>query len=370
VRVLWCRVDPAYPVAVGSREDSFVCETIERIHREGTWAPPAAVITDANVGPLYAPSLCALLERLGLEPRLVTVEPGEGSKSLDTYGRVCGELLEAGVSRRSPVVALGGGVVGDLAGFTAATFGRGLPWISFPTTLLAQVDSSIGGKVAVNLTAAKNMVGAFHQPRFVLSDPSCLETLPPREYRSGLAEVLKAALVGDPQLLSLLEDRVQAAPGDPPDLFEEILERAIAVKCDVVAEDERDTGRRHVLNLGHTFGHSLESATGYGRFLHGEAVAIGLSAALWLSSRMGLMDGEGVERVEAILTRWELPIRAEGLDSESVERIMGYDKKFAQGVPLFILLEDWGRPVIVRRPPEDLVRQAIRRMVGRGGDEA
>jgi 3-dehydroquinate synthase len=328
------------------------------------------VVTDANVGPRHASPVLSLLERLSLDPRLMTLEPGEESKSLGSLGRICEEFLQAGVSRRSPVVALGGGVVGDLAGFAAACFARGIPWISLPTTLLAQVDSSIGGKVAVNLPGAKNMVGAFHQPRFVVADPSFLQTLPDREYRSGLSEVLKAALVGDPDLLDLLEEKREAVLDPSSVVMGEVVARAVAVKCGVVAEDERDMGRRHILNLGHTFGHALESATGYGRYLHGEAVAVGLSAALWLSSEMGLLGREGVGRVEALLEAWDLPIRAAGLDPEEIEEIMGYDKKFVRGTPVFVLLEGWGRPAVVRDPPEDLVRRAVRRMVGRGEDTA
>jgi 3-dehydroquinate synthase len=328
------------------------------------------VVTDANVGPRHAAPVLSLLEQLSLDPRLITLEPGEKSKSLGSLGQICEEFLRAGVSRKSPVVALGGGVVGDLAGFAAACFARGIPWISFPTTLLAQVDSSIGGKVAVNLPGAKNMVGAFHQPRFVMADPSFLGTLPDREYRSGLSEVLKAALVGDPDLLDLLEEKREAVLDPSSDAMGEVVARAIAVKCGVVAEDERDMGRRHILNLGHTFGHALESTTGYGRYLHGEAVAVGLSAALWLSSEMGLLEREGVRRVEALLETWNLPIRAMGLDPEEIEEIMGYDKKFVRGTPVFVLLEGWGRPAVVRQPPEDLVRRAVRRMVGRGEDRA
>lgn len=370
MKVLWCRVSPPYPVAVGSLHDPQISESLRRIHGDDGWAAPAAVVTDANVGPLHSRPVLSLLENLRLDPKVMTIPPGEESKSLEVFGRICDALLSSGISRRSVVVALGGGVVGDLAGFAAATFARGIPWISFPTTLLAQVDSAIGGKVAVNLTAAKNMVGAFHQPRLVVADPSFLGTLPRREYVSGLAEVLKAALVGDEDLLDLLENQGEGMLQSDCTALEEVISRAVAVKCAVVAEDERDQGRRHILNLGHTFGHAVEAATAYGAYLHGEAVAVGLSAALWLSSEMGLMPPAGVRRVECLLTAWGLPIRASGLDPEAVEGIMGYDKKFVRGTPLFVLLEAWGRPAIVPSPPGDLVRQAILRMVGQAEDDA
>ncbi|MBU1702506.1 MAG: 3-dehydroquinate synthase [Candidatus Eisenbacteria bacterium] len=363
MKKLQCRTDPPYTIYVGPLNDGEIREALFALAREEEWASPAVIVSDNHVAPLYADRLQTLLTDAGLAPSLMTVEAGEGSKSMATFEVLCQSFLERGVCRRSPVFALGGGVVGDLAGFAAATFSRGMPWVVVPTSLLAQVDSSVGGKVAINLPVAKNMLGSFHQPRMVIADPNCLKTLPEREYLSGLAEILKSAIVGDRELLTLLEERGQAILDREVQLLEGVVDASLKVKCDVVERDEKDYGHRHVLNLGHTFGHAIEAVAGYGRWLHGEAVAVGLCAALWLSWRMGSLSEEAILRIENLLTQWGLPVRASGLDPAEVEKAMGYDKKFTRGRQRFVLIEDWGRPVIVPDPPRELVRETIRRMV-------
>jgi len=367
VKTVWCRVEPPYPVLVGPMASDAASAALRGIARDGGWDGSVLVVSDRNVAPHHAAAMESLLASAGLRAGVFLIEPGEGSKSIASYGELCAALLRGGLSRRSAVAALGGGVVGDLAGFAAATYARGIPWISVPTTLLAQVDSGIGGKVAVNLPEAKNMIGAFHQPALVVADPASLRTLPERDFRAGLAEVIKAALIGDAALLALLESSAEKVLERPVDLLTEVIERAVAVKCSVVAEDERDEGRRRILNLGHTFGHALETATGYRRFSHGEAVAAGLVASLWMSSELGYLEAGAVARIEAVLREWSLPVRAAGVDGAAVLSAMGYDKKFTGGERVYVLLKGWGEPWIESNPPEDLVRRAVDRMTGDGG---
>ncbi|MBD3335816.1 MAG: 3-dehydroquinate synthase [Candidatus Eisenbacteria bacterium] len=353
-----CRVDPAYPVLIGPLSAAARRE-LTAAARRGGWSPPAFILTDATVGRLYAAPVRRLFEELGFAPRVHTVPAGEESKSLRAYAELATALLKSGARRRSPLVALGGGVVGDLGGFAAATFARGIPWVGLPTTLLAMVDSSVGGKVAVNLPVAKNAVGAFHQPELVLANPEFLSSLPPREYASGLAEVLKAALLGDLRLLRLLEEAGAGLLDRPPELMGEVIARAVRVKAAVVAEDVADHGRRRILNLGHTFGHALEAVSGYGAWLHGEAVAAGLVAAQWLAWKLGFMDEAALHRLERLLNLWGLPIRMPGLDPEQIEATMGFDKKSQGQAPVFVVLRGLGDPQLIVDPPRELVRGAV-----------
>ena len=262
-----------------------------------------ALVTDSNVAPLYAEGVERSLAEAGISPVKVTVPAGEDSKSMVIAEDVCRQMIRAGLDRRSFLVALGGGVVGDLAGFVAAIYYRGIPFVQIPTTIVAQVDSSVGGKTGVNAPEGKNLIGAFHQPRLVIADTDTLATLPEREFNEGFAEVIKHAAIRDPEMF----DPIMAVDG-PRDL-EGLVARNVAIKARVVEEDERETsGTRAHLNYGHTIGHAIEAAGEYGRFLHGEAISLGLVAAGILSvSKADLPKAEG-ERVKAALEKFKLPV--------------------------------------------------------------
>jgi 3-dehydroquinate synthase len=311
------------------------------------------VITDTNVAARHAPAALGSLRTAGFEPALVTVPAGERSKSLSEVGRCYGVLASHRLERQSFGVALGGGVVGDLAGFVTATYLRGIALVQVPTTLLAQVDSSVGGKTGVNLPAGKNLVGAFWQPRLVLCDLDTLMTLPDREYRSGLAEVIKYGIIRDARLFRRLERTLPALLRRDLRQLGGVVARCCAIKADVVAEDETESGVRAILNFGHTIGHGLEAITGYGRYLHGEAIAIGQVLAARLSeAQLGLSRGE-TERIEQLLAAAGLPVRA-SLSRRRRERLMAamsLDKKVLGGELRFVLAERIGRVRYGERVP-------------------
>ena len=363
------------PVALAGRGyDVVIGEGL--LGRAGGLIAPAlparrvAVISDASVAALHLPRLRAGLEEAGIEIRAsLTVPPGEGSKSLATYGAVMEELLAAGIDRNTAVVALGGGVVGDLAGFVAASAMRGLPFVQVPTTLLAQVDSSVGGKTGINLKAGKNLAGAFHQPRIVLADTGVLATLPARELRAGYAEVAKHGLLQGPLWDWCEAEGTKAVAGDAAALRHAVLE-SCRLKSAVVAADEREEsaeGGRALLNLGHTFGHAVEAECGYdGSLLHGEAVALGLGLAARLSARLGLCDAALPGRVEAHLAAVGLPARLADLPRRfTVEALMGRmrkDKKVRDGRLRFVLLNGPGQALtkgdVEPAEVESLLREA------------
>lgn len=274
---------------------------------------------------------------------------GEAHKGLESAGRFWDGLVTAGVERGGCLVALGGGVVGDVAGFAAATYLRGIDFVQVPTTLLAMVDSSVGGKTGVDHPRGKNLIGAFHQPRAVVADLEVLATLPAREVRSGFAEVIKAALLGDAELFGLLERRGPALAEDP-EALEEAVARAVALKVGVVTADEREAGSRALLNLGHTLGHAVEAAAGFGAWTHGDAVALGLGFAARLSSRVGLLAEADRCRALELLAAWGYPSRAPGLPTSAILAGLRHDKKNVGGRPRWVLLRgigraEWGVPV-------------------------
>ena len=299
------------------------------------------VVTDEHVGAHYLGSLEDALGQAGWNPYAVVVEPGEETKSYGALHRIYDEALAWGIDRKTPVLALGGGVVGDLAGFAAATLLRGLPLVQLPTSLIAQVDSAIGGKTGINHAAGKNLLGAFHQPRLVLADTDVLATLPRREWTSGLAEVVKHALIADPDFFAFLEANWTSVLERDPDTIQELVPRAAQIKVDVVAEDEREAGRRAILNFGHTFAHAIERTSGYGVFTHGEAVALGLRAALFLSKRLYPdLDRERLDRLVA-----QIPVQGHlaDLSIPDLMAAMQKDKKVERGDVRFIVLERLGR---------------------------
>lgn len=327
----------------------------------------AIVISDETVAALYLRPLLESLNDSGFQVRTVIVPPGEKSKSIEEYQRVTDTLLEAGVERKSTVIALGGGIVGDLAGFIAATLLRGLPFVQIPTTLLSQVDSSVGGKTGINSRWGKNLIGAFHQPAMVLTDISSLATLPIREMRAGYAEIVKSALIGDASFFTWCEQHGTDILAQEPAILCEAIERTCAFKAAVVAEDELEqnsSGGRALLNLGHTFGHALEAEMGYdGRLLHGEAVSVGLRLALMLSVRLGYCPQEDLDRVTRHLQACGMPWRISDTgvtcSAETLLRHMTRDKKMQNGRLTFILLRGIGQAFTSRDVPEDAVRAVL-----------
>ncbi|MBV9784130.1 MAG: 3-dehydroquinate synthase [Acidisphaera sp.] len=327
----------------------------------------AVVVTDETVGKLHLESLLAGLAETAIEARTVSVPAGETSKSLESYAGVVNALLAAGVERRTTVVALGGGVVGDLAGFAAATTLRGLPFVQVPTSLLAQVDSSVGGKTGVNTAHGKNLVGAFHQPRMVLADTATLATLPVRELRAGYAEVVKAGLIGDADFFAWCERHGGDVVAGERDAQAEAILRACAFKAEVVGEDEREerpSDGRALLNLGHTFGHALEAEIGYGGILHGEAVAVGIGLAFRLSVRLGLCEAADAERVAGHFAQIGLPASLGELNRRfSAERLVAHmrrDKKVRDGALTFVLVRGIGQAFTSRDVPADSVMDLLR----------
>jgi 3-dehydroquinate synthase len=295
-----------------------------------------AVITNDVVGPLYADRLVSQLQ--GRQVDVLQLPDGEANKTLDTWSGIHEFLSERRHNRGTTVVALGGGVVGDMAGFAAATWQRGVRFVQIPTTLLAQVDSSVGGKTGVNLPAGKNLVGAFWQPVTVLADTDVLATLPLREYRAGLAEVLKYGVIADRIFFEYLVDNAVALLARQSDALTHCIERSCAIKAEIVAGDEREEGRRAILNFGHTFGHAIENLSGYGVMLHGEAVALGMVMAADLSRRMGLLEPESAQRIKAAVASFGLPVRRpNALTAAAMRHAFGMDKKVTDGRVRFVL---------------------------------
>ncbi len=317
----------------------------------------AVVVSDAHVAALYGTVVLAALARAGSEAALVTVPPGERTKSLRTVARLYDHFVDLGVDRDTPIVALGGGVVGDLAGFAAATYQRGLPLVHLPTTVLAQADAAIGGKTGVDLPRGKNLVGAFHQPRLVLVDPQVLATLPARHVRAGLAEVAKVGMALDAGLFRLLERHAEDLLALRPGPIDSALARAARVKASVVSRDERDRGRRRLLNYGHTVGHALEAAGGYRRWLHGEAVALGMIAAARLAVQRGALAPAVEARQAALLARLGLARRFPRISAANLVSYMELDKKRRFGEMVVVLTFGVGVARVQRNlSREELVR--------------
>lgn len=328
----------------------------------GLGARAAAIITDDHVGALHAPALAAMLEEAGLRVTTVSVSPGEASKAFATLEHVCGAILDARIERGDLVIALGGGVVGDLAGFAAAIVRRGIRFVQVPTSLLAQVDSSVGGKTGINAPQGKNLIGAFHQPSLVLADTGLLDTLPLREIRAGYAETVKYGLINDRDFFDWCAANWPGVYEGGPER-EHAVEIACRAKAAIVARDERETGDRALLNLGHTFGHALERVTGYdsARLIHGEAVALGIAQAFRFSVAQGLCSGQDAVRVEAHLREAGLPTRLADIPGPggSVDDLMGamaQDKKVVGGALTFILARGIGASFIAKDVPAQDVR--------------
>jgi 3-dehydroquinate synthase len=314
-----------------------------------------AIVTNTVVAPLY---LSAVQQATGAAAEII-VPDGEHTKSWQTLNQIFDALLGARCGRDTLIIALGGGVIGDLAGFAAAVYQRGVPFVQVPTTLLAQVDSSVGGKTAINHALGKNMIGAFHQPRAVISDVATLDSLPERELRSGIAEVIKHGLALDAAFVDWLESNIEKILKKDRAALVHAVRRSCELKARIVAEDERESGARALLNFGHTFGHAIEAGTGYGAWLHGEAVAAGMVMAAELSLLMGHLKKSEVGRVRDLLKRAGLPAAGPALAPERLMELMALDKKAAKGRTRFVVLEALGRAALRADIDEAAVRGAI-----------
>jgi 3-dehydroquinate synthase len=320
-----------------------------------------AIISDAHVAPLYAAKARAALVKAGFEPVLITVPAGETAKSLKTVQSCYDQLAAHRLERKSFIVALGGGVVGDLAGFVAATYLRGLAFVQVPTTLLAQVDSSVGGKVGVNLAAGKNLVGAFYQPRLVLCDLDTRRTLPEREFRAGLAEVIKYGIIYDAPLFARLERDLSKLLKRDQAVLAPVIARCCEIKADVVGQDETEGGLRAILNFGHTIGHGIENISGYGKYLHGEAIAIGQVAAAKISAELTGLPPADVRRMADLFHRAGLPvtIKLNPAQRKKLFAAMRLDKKVSGGEIKFVLARQIGKVVWGQRVPEALIHRVL-----------
>ncbi|WP_448508675.1 3-dehydroquinate synthase [Immundisolibacter sp.] len=342
-----------YPIHVG-------CGLLDdaALYRPHIRGRRVVVVTDARVAALYGARVCAALA--DYQPLLLECAPGEASKTLDTYATLADQLIDGRFDRRVTLVALGGGVVGDMTGFLAATFQRGVDFIQIPTTLLAQVDSSVGGKTGVNRPGGKNLLGAFHQPRCVLADTATLTTLPRRELVSGLAEVIKYGLIADGEFLAWVERDLDALFEGDEAAVQHAICRSCEIKAAIVAADERESSQRALLNLGHTFGHAVEAATGYGAWLHGEAVGLGLLMAADLSRRLGRLPGEAVARIAALLKRAALPtVLPADIATETLLDFMAGDKKVLDGQLRLVALDGIGKGVIIQGVALDMLAAVI-----------
>ncbi len=324
--------------------------------RSASMTGAIALVHDAALAATYEPQVRASLDGAGYKVTSVPVPSGEGSKSLEQLSRLYQAFAGNALDRGTTVVALGGGVTGDLAGFAAASYLRGVPFVQVPTTLLAQVDASVGGKTGIDLPEGKNLVGAFHQPSLVLADLDTLATLPPEEYRAGLAEVIKTGVIADAAFFDYLESNSARLLEHQSDVAEQIVVRCCEIKADVVGSDERESGRRAILNYGHTIGHAVEAVAGYGTYLHGEAVAIGMVAAGWLSSRLtGFPEGDAA-RNRKLLAEVGLPLRLrEPLEPLALMEAMKRDKKARGGELRFVLARRIGEVEVVSVQERDVL---------------
>jgi 3-dehydroquinate synthase len=348
----------AHPVHIGSG----IIDESGRLIREagGTIGGRAVIITDSNVAPLYAERVKKSLADASLNPVVLEVAAGEESKSLDMLATVFDRLAEARLDRSGIIVALGGGVIGDLAGFAASAYMRGVPIVQIPTTLTAQVDSALGGKTGVNLRAAKNLVGAFHQPRVIIADAATLMSLGEREFREGLAEIIKYAAIMDAPMAADLERDMAPILRRDSDNLESVVERSLRHKAFVVEHDERESGLRRILNFGHTIGHALETAAGYGAYLHGEAVAIGMAAAARLSSEFAGLDEMETDRLIELIESAGLPVfLPTDWHRDSFLAALSLDKKRSGNGIEFVLLDRLGHAITHRLNADEILSRLL-----------
>jgi 3-dehydroquinate synthase len=345
--------DRRYAIAIGSGllDDPQTWQAVPR-------AAAALIVSNGTVAPLYAQRLAKVLQPRFKAVHVVTLPDGEEHKHWQTLNLIFDALLQNGCDRKTVLFALGGGVVGDMAGFAAATYMRGVPFVQVPTTLLAQVDSSVGGKTAINHPLGKNMIGAFYQPQLVVCDLDTLATLPEREFSAGLAEVIKYGPIADVAFLDWIEANLGRLLAREPEAVAHAVRRSCEIKAWVVGQDEREAGLRAILNFGHTFGHAIEAGMGYGAWLHGEAVGCGMVMAMELSHRLGWVDAAFVARVKSLIAAARLPVTGPALGPDRYLELMRVDKKAEGGEIRFVVIESPGRAA-VRAAPDELVREVI-----------
>ncbi len=346
--------DRSYPIQIGQDllgQANLILPYLKR--------KQVAVITNTTVGPLYLEKLCQPLRDAGVSVIPIILPDGEQYKTGETLNTIYDALLTNRCERNTTLIALGGGVIGDLVGYAAATFLRGVPFIQVPTTLLSQVDSSVGGKTGINHPLGKNMIGAFWQPKLVLADTQTLNTLPDRELSAGLAEVIKYGLIRDPEFFTWLEGHMPALLARDPEQLAYAIRRSCENKAEVVAADERESGERALLNLGHTFGHAIETGMGYGVWLHGEGVAAGTVLAARMSQLLGWLNEADVSRTVAILKQANLPVEAPSLGLNKYLEYMGLDKKVADGKIRLILLQAIGNAVFTADYPQEVLHETL-----------
>lgn len=346
--------DRSYPIHIGQSLLERPDLILPHLKRK-----QVSVVTNTTVAPLYLDKLSASLRASGVSVLPIILPDGEIYKNGETLNTIYDALLEHRCERNTTVIALGGGVIGDMAGYAAATYLRGVPFIQVPTTLLSQVDSSVGGKTGINHPLGKNMIGAFYQPQVVLADTDTLDTLPDRELSAGIAEIIKYGLIRDPDFFEWLETNMVNLVARDPHATAYAIHRSCANKAAVVAADERESGERALLNLGHTFGHAIENGMGYGVWLHGEAVAAGTMLAAELSRRMGWLSNDDVSRIERLFKDANLPTQAPALGIENYLDLMGLDKKVADGKIRFVLLQAIGKATMTGDYPPGALRDTL-----------
>ena len=344
----------SYPIHIGQGLLSDASLITPHLKRK-----QVAIVTNTTVAPLYLEKLAQPLRGAGVAVITIVLPDGEAYKSSDTLNLIYDALLKNRCERSTTLIALGGGVIGDLTGYAAATYLRGVPFIQIPTTVLAQVDSSVGGKTGINHPLGKNMIGAFYQPKLVLADIDTLQTLPARELSAGIAEIIKYGLIRDADFFNWLEIHMPELMSLKTSVISEAIYRSCQNKADVVAADEHETGERALLNLGHTFGHAIENAMGYGVWLHGEAVAAGTMMAADLSKRMGWLSNNQVKRIDAIFHAANLPINPPDLGADKYLDLMGLDKKVENGKIRLVLQQDIGKSVITSDYDAELLRKTL-----------
>ncbi|MDO8464154.1 MAG: 3-dehydroquinate synthase [Gallionella sp.] len=345
----------SYPIHIGSGLLSRVDLLLPHLPHKR-----AAVVTNTTVAKWYLEPLRTMLQSHGVETIPIELPDGEQYKNAEILGQIYSALLAHRCERTTPLIALGGGVIGDMTGYAAATYLRGVPFIQIPTTLLAQVDSSVGGKTGINHPLGKNMIGAFYQPQVVLADIDTLNTLPDEELYAGIAEVIKYGLIRDLSFFEWLEQNMEKLLVRDAEALQYAIARSCRNKAEVVGADERESGERALLNLGHTFGHAIENGMGYGAVLHGQAVAVGTIMAADLSQRLGWISIEDVARIRHLFERSNLPCEGPpSLDPELYLRLMGLDKKVVGGKIRFVLLKTIGHAVVSGDVPEELLRQTL-----------
>lgn len=346
--------DRTYPIHIGRQLISNADLILPHLKRKHV-----AIVTNTTVAPLYLDKLTHTLQQAGVKVIPIILPDGEAYKNSETLNKIYDVLLQNRCERSTTLIALGGGVIGDLTGYAAATYLRGVPFIQIPTTLLSQVDSSVGGKTGINHPLGKNMIGAFYQPQVVLADIDTLQTLPPREFSAGMAEVIKYGLIRDADFFDWLETNIDALMALDEAAISQAIYRSCQNKAEVVARDEHESGERALLNLGHTFGHAIENAMGYGVWLHGEAVAAGTMLAADLSRRMGWLTQAEVQRMHDLLTKAKLPLDAPKLGVEKYLDLMQLDKKVADGKIRLILQQGIGQSVITSDYDAEMLRATL-----------